>query len=211
MTMSATQLLPIFLALVTLFSPPAAVGPLAALYSAFDRPDQRRIALATFRNCAVGLLVFVWTGGLLFEVLGVTTDGLRFTSGMAVVAAGFPMMVRGRKSIAGYDGDGAPNSWREVVVVPMTFPMSIGPATAAYIVSASAPAQNALDLLAISGVVLGAAGVIYLTHLFAPLIFRVLGEAGRDLLTAVGGIVLTTIGVSLIAESVLNFFPGLQT
>ncbi len=211
MSISYTQLLPIFLALVTLFSPPSVVGPLAALYSAFDRPDQRRIAIATFVNCTVGLLVFVWTGGLLFEVLGVTTDGVRFTSGMAVIYAGFPMMVKGRKSIAGYgDGDG-PTSWREVVVVPMTFPMSIGPATAAYIVSAAAPAQNALDLLAISAVVVGATCVILLTHLFAPLVFNVLGEAGRDLLTAVGGIVLTTIGVSLIAESVANFFPGLQS
>lgn len=211
MTISATQLLPIFLALVTLFSPPSVVGPIAAMYSVFDRPDQRRIASAVFTNCTIGLLVFVWTGGLLFEVLGVTTNGLRFTSGMAVVASGFPMMVKGRRSIASYDGENAPGGWRDVVIVPMTFPMSIGPATAAYIVSASAPAQNALDLLAISGVVLGATFVIYLTHLFAPLIFRVLGEAGRDLLTAVGGIVLTTIGVSLIAESVINFFPGLQS
>ena len=54
-------------------------------------------------------------------------------------------------------------NWRDMAVTPMTFPMSIDGTFAAYVVSATAFAQNAIDLVAISIVVVLFGVVVWLT------------------------------------------------
>ena len=214
MTMTLTQILVLFAALVSLFSPLANIGPFAALVGHFSSDDQRKMALGVFVNVLAVLLVFVWVGELLFNVLGVTPDTLSVTGGIALFIAGLPMMLQGAKEPEGEDeaiaqAQEQPQDWRSMVVVPMTFPMSIGGTTAAYIVSATGFARNALDLLAISVVVLLFSIVIGLTHLFAPPIGRAVGPGGRDILTRVGGIVLVAISVQLVASGLRGLFPVL--
>ena len=214
MTMTLTQLLVLFTALVSLFSPLANIGPFAALVGHLPREDQRKLAPRVFLNVLAVLLVFVWLGELLFNLLGVTPDTLSVTGGIALFIAGLPMMLKGAKEPEGEDEALAqakeqPQDWRSMVVVPMTFPMSIGGTTEAYVVSASGFAKNPLDLLAISVVVLLFSIVIWLTHLFAPPIGRAVGPGGRDILTRVGGIVLVAISVQLVASGLKGLFPVL--
>lgn len=212
MTLALTQLLVLFTALVSLFSPVANIGPFAALVGHLPREDQRRIAWGVFLNSAMVLLLFVWVGELIFNVLGVTPPSRSVTGGIALFIAGMPMMLRGakqqdvesdaqeREAVEGRD-------WRSMVIVPMTFPMSIGGTTAAYVVSATGFAENALDLLAISVVVLLFCIVVGLTHLLAPPIGNAVGPGGRDILTRVGGIILVAIAVQLVAGGLKGLFP----
>jgi len=214
MTLTATQLLVLFTALVSLFSPVANIGPFAALVGHFSRADQRKIARGVFMNAAIVLLIFVWGGEFLFKLLGVTPDTLSVTGGIALFLAGMPMMLKGAKEPEGEEeaieqAKTRPHDWRSMVVVPMTFPMSIGGTTAAYVVSATAFAENAVDLLALSGVVLLFCIVLWLTHLFSPPIGKAVGPGGRDILTRVGGIVLVAISVQLVTSGLRGLFPVL--
>jgi multiple antibiotic resistance protein len=216
MTLTADQLLLLFTALVSLFSPLANIGPFTALVGHFSREDQRKIARGVLVNAVVVTLIFVWGGELLFNLLGVNPASLTVTGGIALFLAGMPMMLTGAKEPEGEDeaieeakkkkGD---QDWRSMVVVPMTFPMSVDGTTAAYVVSATAFAQNAVDLLALSGAVVLFCIVVWLTHLFSPLIGRAVGPGGRDILTRVGGIVLVAIAVQLLASGLKGLFPAL--
>ena len=80
---------------------------------------------------------------------------------------------------------------------------------AAYLVTASATAVNLADLLAISGVVVAFALVIFITHWFSPPLANQLGPQGRDVLNRVGGIVLVAISVDLFTTGLRNLLPGL--
>jgi multiple antibiotic resistance protein len=146
--------------------------------------------------------------------LGVTADALSVTGGIALLIAGLPMMLKGEKEPEAGDelrekALEETQEWRSMVVVPMTFPMSIGGTTAAFVVSATGLAENALDLLAISGVVLLFCIVIWLTHLYSPPIGKAVGPGGRDILTRVGGIVMVAISVELVASGLQGLFPVL--
>lgn len=214
MTLTLTQLLVLFTALISLFSPVANIGPFAALVGHFSREDQRKIARGVFVNALILLLIFVWAGELLFNLLGVTPDTLSVTGGIALFLAGMPMMLKGTKEPEGEDealeqAKKGKQDWRSMVVVPMTFPMSLGGTTAAYIVSATAFTENVVDLLAISGVVLLFCIVVWLTHLFSPPIGKAVGPGGRDILTRVGGIVLVAISVQLVTNGLRGLLPGL--
>lgn len=122
--------------------------------------------------------------------------------------AGLPMMLGTSKPEEIKEGQEL-KTWREMTVIPMTFPMSIGGTTAAYVVSASGFAQNTIDLLAISVVVLLFAVVIWLTHLFSPPLAARLNPGSRSVLNRIGGIILVTIAVQLIANGLTGLFPVL--
>lgn len=206
MTISLQNLLLFFVSLFTLFSPLANIGPYASLVGHFPRADQRKLAFAVFINALVVMLLFVWLGELLFEVLGVNSNSLTVTGGIALMIAGLPMMLGSNKPDKVEDSE-ATQTWREMAVLPMTFPMSIGGTTAAYIVSATGFAQNVLDLIAISIVVLLFAVVIWLTHLFSPPLAARLKPQARQILNRVGGIILVAISVQLLASGLSGLFP----
>lgn len=122
--------------------------------------------------------------------------------------AGLPMMLGTSKPETVEESEESQN-WRDMAVIPMTFPMSIGGTTAAYIVSATGFAQNALDLLAISIVVLLFGVVIWLTHFFSPPLAAKLDPQARVILGRIGGIILVAIAVQLLAGGLKGLFPVL--
>lgn len=208
MTLSAQSLGLLFVSLFTLYSPLSNVGAYASLTAHLDRRDQKRIAWRVLLYVLVVMLVFVWSGEILFEVLGVTSDTVRVAGAIALLSAGLPMMLG--TSHDADPGDVADRrTWNELVLVPMTFPMSVGGTTASYLVTASAASENFADLLAISGVVVAFALVIFTTHWLSPPLAKRLSPQGRDILNRVGGIVLVAISVDLFAGGLKNLLPGL--
>jgi len=117
-----------------------------------------------------------------------------------------PMMLGSNPAEKAEDGVKA-QSWREISVIPMTFPMSIGGTTAAYIVTASSFASNVVDLLAISVVVALFGVVIWLTHFFSPPLAARLSPQSRAILGRLGGIILVAISVQLLVGGLKGLFP----
>jgi len=208
MTVTLQQLLLLFVSLFTLYSPLSNVGPYASLVGHFPRAEQKKLASAVFVNCLVVMLLFVWVGEALFKVLGINSNSLSVTGGIALMIAGLPMML-GMSKPEDVEEDRDPKTWRDMAVLPMTFPMSIGGTTAAYIVSASGFARNVLDLVAISVVVVLFGVVIWLTHLFSPPLAAKLNPQARAILTRIGGIILVTISVQLLSNGLQGLFPVL--
>jgi len=206
MTVSLQQLLTLFVALFTLYSPLSNIGPYASLVGHFPRADQKKLAFAVFRNVMFVMLLFVWVGELLFDVLGVNSNSLSVTGGIALMIAGLPMMLGAGKSDKAEPGE-EKQDWRDMAVLPMTFPMSIGGTTAAYIVSATAFAQNVIDLVAISIVIALFGLVIFLTHYLSPPLAARMKPQARVILSRIGGIVLVAISVQLLAGGLKGLFP----
>ena len=208
MTLSAQALGLLFVSLVALYSPVGNVGAYASLTTHLDRSDQRRLAFRVLGNVLIAMLVFVWSGEALFEILGVNADTVRIAGAIALLAAGLPMML-GTSPAADVDDVSKRGTWSELAVVPMTFPMSMGGATVAYLVTASSVSSSFQDLLAISGVVVGFALVIFATHWFSAPLASKLSPQGRDVLNRIGGIVLVAIAIDASAAGLRNLLPGL--
>lgn len=209
MTVTIQDLILFFVALFTLFSPLSNIGPFATLVGHLPREDQKKLAFAVFKNVLLVMILFVWIGQLLFDVLGVNSYSLSVAGGIALMSAGLPMML-GKDKPEEVEEEKEPQDWRDMAVIPMTFPMSIGGTTAAYIVTASGFAKNTIDLLAISIVVVLFAVVIWLTHLWSPPLANKLSPQSQKVLSRLGGIVLVAIAVQLFAGGLKGLFPGLE-
>ena len=98
------------------------------------------------------------------------------------------------------DEAGQKQDWRAIVVVPLSFPMTIGGATAAIVMVTASRYDSVPDLTANSLVCVLAAVVIFATHYYSGPIANRLNPQNMDILTRISGIILVSISTQLIVK-----------
>jgi multiple antibiotic resistance protein len=183
-----------FMALLALYSPLAALSSYLPIVGRFGPGDQLRLATGLFVNVTAFVLLAVWVGEPILKLLGVTTAALSVTGGIALLYAGIPMM-RGLEQTAPASdeksdaiGENATQeSWRSVMFMPLTFPLTIGGTSFGLIVAFAASAQGPLE-----GIYLSIAGLAYaaltgLTLYAAGHLHRRVSGAAMAVLSRVAG------------------------
>ena len=206
-TMSNAAIATFFIGLVSIYSPPSALAPCAAVTDGLPADVRRRIALRMFLYVSGGMVVLAWVGQFALEFLGVSVAGLTATGGLALIIAAEPMMRLGSTNAAAkakrdeQEGDG-PADWRSQMICPLLFPVSLGGASASLVIITARRFHTPLDLLIVSGVCVVYGVIVGLNTYFAHAIARCLGKGGMDILTRIGGIVLTAIAFHLLVEGI---------
>ncbi|WP_206340232.1 MarC family protein [Blastococcus litoris] len=220
------QPLLLFLALVALYSPVAALPSYFPVVGQLAEHEQRRLALALFLNTSVFALVALWIGEPLLEVLGLSTAALTATGGIALMYEGVALM-RGtaHHPEAAGPGDtvdaspaapGAPTggtqlptvvpatteNWRRVAFVPVTFPLTVGGTTFAFFVAFRAEAGTTVDVLLLSVAGLAYATVTALTVYASGHVQRRAKPSTAAFLDRIAGILLTAIAVTILISGV---------
>jgi len=202
----ADESLLLFVALVGLYSPIAAVSSYLPLLAPFNARQQLRLALGLFVNVAAIALVTILVGEPLLVLLGITTAALSATGGISLMLAAVPLMTgtTGGQTesgpAAGGGEGGADASWRSVVFMPLTFPLTIGGATVAILIGFRAEVQGVTAVLWLSIGALAYALVTGLCVYLAGHVERRVSDRARMLLDRVAGILLVAIASTLLAS-----------
>lgn len=213
--MPFSELLVLFVSLFTIFSPPAMIGPIAAIAGKFPRPRQRRIAGKVALGYVVVLIVSAWVGQWLLSILGITVGGLIVAGGLALFLVGLPLMIKGNKGETNQmevlKEEESASEEKNVLVVPLIFPMAVGGATAAIVIAQASQWNTLGDLLSISGVCLLMGFFIFLTYYFAGPIAKRLRPHSLDILGRISGIILVAIAAQLLVNGILELIanPGI--
>lgn len=196
-----------FLTLFALYSPLAALPSYMPIVGGYGAKEQRRLALGLFTYTAVFVLLGIWVGEVLLEVLGISTAALTATGGIALMYESIPLM-RGRHEaevleavgVAEASASAPPRPWRAILLTPITFPLTVGGATFGVLVAFSATATSAGDrgLLSVAG--LAYAAVTGITLILSTHVHRRISERGRQMLDRIAGILLTSIAAMLLAS-----------
>jgi len=193
-----------FLALVALYSPLAALSAYLPIVGRFNGADQFRLAVGLFCNVSIFALVAIWIGEPLLRLLGISTAALVVTGGIALLYAGVPMMRGLDEVVAEQAGDGKPgvrsDSWRKVLFAPLTFPLTVGGTSFGLIVAFASRGNSLLDDLRFSVAGLAYALVAGITVSLAGHVHRRVSPQARTILSRVAGILLTAIAVTLLAS-----------
>jgi multiple antibiotic resistance protein len=202
----------LFLALFALYSPVAALSSYLPIVRPYSHPQQLRLALGLAVNVALFVLVAIWVGEPLLELLGISTAALTATGGIALLYASIPLM-RGAgeaPTAEDRDADDAPEhapeaaaettSPRSVLFTPITFPLTVGGTTFAFGVAASADVGNLEGRLLLSVAAVAYAAVTGLTLYAAGHLERRISPQAGMILDRVAGILLTSIAVILLAN-----------
>jgi multiple antibiotic resistance protein len=188
------------LALVGLYSPVAAVSSYIPLLQPVDARQHARLAFGLFVNVAAIAVVTILVGEPLLELLGLSTAALSATGGIALMIAAVPMMLG--KTDASDDGAIAPpsTSWRSIVFMPLTFPLTVGGATIAVLISFRAQVSGVSGVLALTVAALIHAAITGGCVYVAGHAGRRLSDRARMILDRVAGILLTAIAATLLAS-----------
>lgn len=192
----------LFFTLFALYSPIAAMASYLPIVKRFPAVDQRKLAVRLFLNTVTISLVAIWVGEPLLQyVLGLSTDALVVTGGIALLFEGYHLM-SGKENTLGLDGPSqlpdADASWRAVSFMPITFPLTIGGTTFGILVAFRADVGTWSGGIGLSVAALAYAAVTGITILLAG---RVASRVDRNttlLLVRLAGILLTAIAVTLL-------------
>jgi multiple antibiotic resistance protein len=190
------EALALFLALVGLYSPIAALSSYLPVLRPFGHAAQVRLAAGLTVNVAVFVLAAIWIGDPLLELLGISPAALTATGGIALILAAVPMM-RGTVPPPPEEPGEPP---AKPLFTPLTFPLTVGGATFAIGAATSADAGNNTGRLWLSLAAVAYGLVTGLTLYAAGHVERRASpEAGR-FLDRIAGILLTCIAVILLAN-----------
>jgi multiple antibiotic resistance protein len=204
----------LFLALFALYSPVAALSSYLPIVRPYSHPQQLRLAIGLAINVAAFVLVAIWVGEPLLELLGISTAALTATGGIALLYASIPLMrgVGEGEPPAGRDRDASDTpehasepaaettSPRSVLFTPITFPLTVGGTTFAFGVAASADVGNFEGRLLLSIAAVAYAAVTGLTLYASGHVERRISPQAGMILDRVAGILLTSIAVILLAN-----------
>jgi multiple antibiotic resistance protein len=206
-----------FTALVTLYSPLASLSSYFPTVTRFTPSQQARLSLGLFGYVTVFALTALWVGEPLLELLGLSTAALTVTGGIALMLAGVPLM-RGSgeseqqaaaRELQERDTEARPGrgsheseSWRSVLFMPTTFPLTVGGTTFAILVCFRSQAASLREVTALSVAALAYAAVTAITLYLSGHLERRVSHRTRGLLERIAGILLTAIAVSLLASGI---------
>ena len=196
------------IALLAIFSPAASISIFATSTKHLARKTQRRMAKRIALIYLVITLFFYLAGQIILQVLGVSIESLQVVGGVLLLLAGIPLCTN--LPMPGQNLDKVEDTkWRSIVVVPLTFPITVGGAGLSYVIVTAGVIQGVTDNLIICGGIFVVAFLIWLTYYFAGPISDKLGAGGTDILSKVAGIILMAIGFMILAQGLISSFPGL--
>jgi multiple antibiotic resistance protein len=200
--------------LLTLFNPPSAMAAFASLARNYPPDIQKRMARRTALYYAGSILLVIWAGRPLLRVLGLSLPALRLAGGFVLLLAAVPMVIQYQRSDARQEAalekrQGDPQSWSQLVAVPLTFPLSIGGATVAAVIAATGERIDLMRALATSAVGLIMTAAVWLTLRSAIPVMRRMSRGSMMALTSLSGLVLVCIAFQVIASGLRDLLPGL--
>lgn len=159
---------------------------------------------------AIILITSILVGKVILDTFGISINSFRIAGGLLVVMIGLTM-INGQLGEHKQNKEELSESVRKenIAVVPLAIPLMAGPgAISSMIVWGTNYPSIGYLIGFIIGVILFCFGC-WLIFRSAPLILRVLGKTGLNVVTRIMGLLLMSLGVEFVVIGIRDSFPGL--
>jgi multiple antibiotic resistance protein len=158
---------------------------------------------------AVTLFGAALVGRELLDVMGINLGAFGVAGGLVVSLMGFEMLFGGEPSRAqgGEASREQPESFDGSVVVPYAIPFIAGPGAITTVITIAASADNGEGTIVALVAVAVAVILLPIGHLLVAKYVN-LSEQAESVVTKIGGLLITTIGIQLMLSGIQRFFEG---
>ena len=194
MSLFVSQTLKFFFLLTPFFG----LSMFISMTSDYTRRERMSLALrVAFAAVAIGFILFFF-GGHIFNLFGITVDAFRIGTGILLMLTSISLM-NPKPSTLNRDFQG------DIAVVPLAFPIFIGPATTGTLVILSTDIIGvvAKTIVACSWIV--AVACIGLMLILTALLERWLGRRGLGILMRLTALVLAALSAQMIMTGACAF------
>jgi len=199
-----TELPALITAFTTLFiiiDPPGLAPLFIALTQGMTNAQRRAISLRACLVAGALMLVFLFLGEAVLHFVGITIPAFRIAGGVLLFLTALDMLFQRRQARRQENADqGAEEHHDDPSVFPLALPLIVGPGAITTIILLASRAETGTDFAAITGVMAANLVLVFLTFLIAPMIERVLGRVGINIVTRVLGMLLAALAVQFILD-----------
>ncbi|MGB0652335.1 MAG: MarC family protein [Thermoplasmatota archaeon] len=202
--LSLDQMLTSFVLLWAVIDPIGTVPVFLSVTQGLDAAKCRRIALLAAVTAAGILLFFIVAGEILLRAMGVPLVAFQIAGGLILFLFALTMIFGESKPEAELR---AAEDAQETAVFPLATPSIASPGAMMAVVLLTENSRHSIFEQAVTaGIMLVVVGAAYALMLAAPLISRVIGEAGASLVSRVMGLILASIAATQVLEGLAEFF-----
>jgi multiple antibiotic resistance protein len=144
----------------------------------------------------------------IFRIFGITLPAFQIAGGILLLLLGIAQLNSSRSRVQPeeqYEG----MARDDISVFPLGMPLLAGPGAISTVVLFASEARGIGQMTGLLVAIAGALVASHLTLKGAPLLYKVLGRTGLNLLTRIMGVILTAVAVQFILNGILGAFPVL--
>ncbi|MDL2244870.1 MarC family protein [Parabacteroides sp. OttesenSCG-928-J18] len=183
-----------FTSFFTLTNPLGTMPVFLTMTSGMDEQERQRIVKRATIASFITLMVFTFSGQLLFKFFGISTDGFRIAGGIIIFVIGYDML-QAKYASAKLKKEEIKTYVNDISITPLAIPMMCGPGAIAQGIILMEDAHT----YAMKGTLIGMIAVVYfITYLIlraSTRLVKVLGETGNNVMMRLMGLILMVIAV----------------
>jgi multiple antibiotic resistance protein len=171
---------------------------------------QRKVAITCGFTMVIIMLVTIWTGQELLQILGITIASFRFAGGIILLLMGLSMLQSKESPVSHTSEDDEAAKEREsVAVVPLALPIIIGPGAISTLIIAGTDYPQLFNKIIMSAscavLAFGMCMILY----FGNSIAKLVGVSVIKVVTRIMGMIIMAIAVGMLADGLTGLLPAL--
>ena len=200
-----------FIGLVAIINPLGLLPVFVSLTS--HQSSQERMKTNTTANIAVMVILWVsmFGGQVILDVFGISSASFRIAGGSLITLIAWSML-QGKLGEVKHNKEekGESIAKESIAVVPLALPLMAGPGAISSTIVYSSQFHTPSQLFGLSLVVVVFSLFSWLVFRAAPLLFRVMGKTGINVVTRIMGLIMMSLGIEIMVAGLKHMFPGLM-
>ncbi len=200
-----------FIGLVAIINPLGLLPVFVSLTS--HQSSQERMKTNTTANIAVMVILWVsmFGGQVILDVFGISIASFRIAGGSLITLIAWSML-QGKLGEVKHNKEekGESIAKESIAVVPLALPLMAGPGAISSTIVYSSQFHTPSQLFGLSLVVVIFSLFSWLVFRVAPLLFRVMGKTGINVVTRIMGLIMMSLGIEIMVAGLKHMFPGLM-
>lgn len=211
--MAATDLslyLKFFVGLFAIINPLGLLPVFVSLTSHYNQVERMKTNTTAHFAVTVILLVSMYIGQFILDSFGISLSSFRIAGGSLITLIAWSMLQGKLGEVKHNKQEKGELAVREsIAVVPLALPLMAGPgAISSVIVYASQ--SHWQQLIGMSLVVMVFTFCSWLIFRAAPLLFKIMGNTGINVVTRIMGLIMMSLGIEIMVAGIKGVFPHLM-
>lgn len=206
--MDATELIKTFIILVAVIDPIGNIPVYISLTSHKTDVEHKSIALKTSCSAVLLLAASFLFGKHIITFFGIEMPAFKLIGGLFLVYISFTMLSNAKNSYLFSEED--MDDKEDISLMPLTFPLFIGPAALSIVVIQSNEISTGLEKIIVLSEFILIGFLIWMTLKLSKLILSNLSKSGIKFIHQIMGLLLGSLAIGMIAEELKILLPGLS-
>ena len=171
--------------------------------------------MKTNTTANIAVMVILWVsmffGQMILDLFGISIASFRIAGGSLITLIAWSML-QGKLGEVKHNKEekGEIAAKESIAVVPLALPLMAGPGAISSTIVYSSQFNSPGQLFGLSLVVVIFSLFSWLVFRAAPLLFRLMGKTGINVVTRIMGLIMMSLGIEIMVAGIKHMFPGLM-